>query len=269
MHNDADRKAQSVVNRSHPLGVAARQVVVHRHDVYAAPGQGVQIRWKRGDERLAFAGLHFGDFALVQNDSADQLHIEMAHAERTPARLAHQSKGGDQCGLECIRDALLVIGLGRIGIANALLHFELELLRFGGQVGVGEAFVVGGELVDRSYLRRETFDVALVLCANKPGDNPVHYLFNSHAVLVGCSSRASCCNQVSGAGADAGSGVMQEAPKQKLFFCRCRDLNISVEVYPVGAAGAKARMASRIVLFRGEKPVQFPIRLKRSNFVTR
>ena len=135
----------------------------------------------------------------------------MAHAERAPARLAHQSKGGDQRRLKRISNALLVIGLGRIGIANAVFHFKLELLRFGGQVGVGEALVVGGELIDRNYLRRETFDVAFVLGANKPGYDPVHYLFNSHAVLVGCSSRASCCNQVWCGRRTAGARQAREA----------------------------------------------------------
>ena len=61
------------------------------------PASALRYAGKRGDQRFAFAGLHFGDLALVQHDSADQLHIEMAHAERAAAGFAHQRKGRHDC----------------------------------------------------------------------------------------------------------------------------------------------------------------------------
>ena len=66
-HADAEHS----VNRSHPVGVSAGQVVVDGDDVDAVACEGVEIRWESGDERLALAGPHFGDPALVENYPAD------------------------------------------------------------------------------------------------------------------------------------------------------------------------------------------------------
>src|ERR1043165_6492053 len=78
VHDHADREPEEIVDLPHPLGVAFGEVVVHRHHVHAAPGQRVEIDRKRRDQRLAFAGLHLGDLAFVQDHAADQLHVEMA-----------------------------------------------------------------------------------------------------------------------------------------------------------------------------------------------
>ena len=61
-----------------PLGVALGEVVVDRDEVRAAPGEAVEVEREARDERLALAGLHLGDVALVQDDSAHQLHVEHA-----------------------------------------------------------------------------------------------------------------------------------------------------------------------------------------------
>ncbi len=97
----ADRQPQRAVNRAHPFRVAPRQVIVHRDDVHAAPGQRVQHSGQRGDERFAFARLHLGDFAFIQNDAADQLHVKMAHPEPSAAHFPHQSEGRNQRGFQC------------------------------------------------------------------------------------------------------------------------------------------------------------------------
>ena len=74
--------------RPHPLGVAPGQVVVDGDDVHAAAGERVQIDGQRGDERLAFAGLHLRDLSVVQDDAAHELHVEVAHVQRALRRLA-------------------------------------------------------------------------------------------------------------------------------------------------------------------------------------
>jgi hypothetical protein len=89
----AHGQPQKLVDLAHPLGVALGQVVVHRDHVHAVAGQRVQIAGQRGHQRLAFAGLHLGDLALVQHHAADQLHVEVAHLHRAPAGLAHHRKG--------------------------------------------------------------------------------------------------------------------------------------------------------------------------------
>ncbi len=109
MHDHAHRQAEHLVDRAHPLGVAAGQVIVDGDDVHAAAGQGIQVGGQRGDQRFAFAGFHFGDFAFVQDDAADQLHVEMAHAERAAAGFAHQRKGRDNGRLERIVQVLFVV----------------------------------------------------------------------------------------------------------------------------------------------------------------
>src|SRR5271154_7329456 len=59
VNDDAHGKTQHLVNRAHPFRVAASQVIVHRDDVHALAGQGVQVRGQGGDESFPFARLHF------------------------------------------------------------------------------------------------------------------------------------------------------------------------------------------------------------------
>ena len=57
------------------------------------PDQRVQIAGEGSHEGFSFAGLHFGDFALVQHHAADQLHVEVAHLHGAPTGLADDCKG--------------------------------------------------------------------------------------------------------------------------------------------------------------------------------
>ena len=89
-------QAEEAVDLAHPFGVALGEVVVDGHDVHAAAGQRVEVDGERRDQRLAFAGLHLGDLALVQDHAADELHVEVALAERALGRLAHGGEGGHE-----------------------------------------------------------------------------------------------------------------------------------------------------------------------------
>ena len=90
---DADREAQRVVDRPHPLRVALGQVVVHGDEVRAVALERIQVERERGDQRFALAGAHFRDFALVQHHSAEQLHVVVAHFDLAAGRLAHRGEG--------------------------------------------------------------------------------------------------------------------------------------------------------------------------------
>ena len=79
------RHSERGVDASHPLGVTPGQVVVDGNDVYALARQGVEVGGERGDQRLAFTGLHLGDRAAVQHNAADQLYVEVAHLQVAPA----------------------------------------------------------------------------------------------------------------------------------------------------------------------------------------
>ena len=131
----ADGQSQRAVDRAHPLRVAPRQVIVYGDDVNAAAGERVQKRGKRGDQRFAFAGFHFGDFAFVQHDAADQLHVEVAHAEFAAAHFAHQRKRRHQRGLERLLAALLEFGIVEREIAEAVLYLRRGAASFSPEAG--------------------------------------------------------------------------------------------------------------------------------------
>ncbi len=123
VHDDADGHTEELINLTHPLGVAAGKVVIHRDDVDALAGERIQINRGRGDQRLALASAHFGNRALVQHEPAHELDIEVALLERPLGGLAHGGESGRNeiverlAGLEfspqffCLR-AQLIVGQG-------------------------------------------------------------------------------------------------------------------------------------------------------------
>ena len=142
-------RPEELVDRAHPLAVARRQVIVHRDDVDAAPGQGVEIDRQRGDQRLAFAGGHFGDPARVQGIAADELHVERDHlpqqrmladddlrAAEPPAGVLDHGKGLGQDLIQPAGQLLVVLNLGKLllpgggllaqSIVGSLLQLGLE-----------------------------------------------------------------------------------------------------------------------------------------------
>ena len=91
-HHVLDRAgahAEHLEDGLRPLLVALGEVVVDRDEVRAAAGERVQVQRLRRDERLALAGLHLGDVALVEDDAAHQLHVEEADADRALEGLAN------------------------------------------------------------------------------------------------------------------------------------------------------------------------------------
>ena len=129
-HDDADREPEGVVDEAHPVGVAAGEVVVDGDDVDAAAGQRVEVDRQRRHQRLALAGLHLGDVALVQEDAADQLHVEGPQAEGAAGGLAGVGEGFGQQVVE--RLALLepLAELGGPGLEPVVVEgLELRLER--------------------------------------------------------------------------------------------------------------------------------------------
>jgi hypothetical protein len=64
--------------------------------VDAISRQRVQVHGQRGDQSLAFARFHFRNLAFVEDDAADELHIEMPHIQRAAAGFADHGKGFGQ-----------------------------------------------------------------------------------------------------------------------------------------------------------------------------
>ena len=111
----ADRQAEEVEDRRHPVGVALREVLVDRDDVRALAGQRVQVRGQRRDERLALAGAHLGDLALVQDHAADQLHVEVTQPQRAARGLADDGERLGQHVVERLARGELLAELHGLG----------------------------------------------------------------------------------------------------------------------------------------------------------
>ena len=92
MLDTANCQAQRVIDLAHPLHVALGEVVVDGDDMNTATGDCVQGDGEGGGLGFAFARSHFGDLALMQNDTAHQLNVIVALAERTAGRFAGGSK---------------------------------------------------------------------------------------------------------------------------------------------------------------------------------
>ena len=58
-----------------------------------AAGKGIEIAGQSGDQGLAFASFHLSNLTFMQHHPANQLHIEMAHAENPLACFTHHSEG--------------------------------------------------------------------------------------------------------------------------------------------------------------------------------
>jgi hypothetical protein len=179
--DDAHRQAQEVVDGAHPLGVAAGQVVVDGDDVDAAAGQPVEGGGERRDEGLALAGLHLGDLALVQDDAAHHLDVEMAHpsvrciASRVAAKTSGRALSmaswsavvlalaaflGDLAATLQLGVVALVVGrlLGLAGFADLLAN----LVDKGAYLCVGARLHLGLQLVDPLDERLDAMELAVV-----------------------------------------------------------------------------------------------------------
>src|SRR5688572_5073918 len=67
-----DFKSQETVNLTHPFRVARSQIVVDGNDMdAAAASERIKVSGERGYQGFAFAGSHFSDFALMQDNAAD------------------------------------------------------------------------------------------------------------------------------------------------------------------------------------------------------
>ena len=149
MDDGVHREPQETVDAPHPVGVPAGQVVVDGDDVHPAAGEGVEVGGHGGHQGLAFTGLHFGDFALVQHDAADDLDVEGAHPQDA-------DRGFPGCGK----------GLGQKVIQGLVrLQALLEEGGLGLELGVGQGPVFRLQSGDAVHQRRHPLQFPVVLTA--------------------------------------------------------------------------------------------------------
>src|SRR5581483_4556340 len=94
------------------------------------------------DERLALAGLHLRDVALVEDDAAHQLHVEEADVHLALECLAHRGEGLEEDLVEML----------------AVLDPLLELDRLRGELLVRELLELGLERPDVDGLVGQPLD---------------------------------------------------------------------------------------------------------------
>ena len=96
----------------------------------AFAGEGIEVNGEGGDERFAFARLHLGHAARVQHHAADELHVEVPHAQRAPRGLAAR---GERLGKD--RVERLVVGLGQLLLGAVLALIAHRLLNALAELG--------------------------------------------------------------------------------------------------------------------------------------
>ncbi len=161
----ANRHAKEPINAAHPLGVAPRQIVVHRDDVNALAFERIEIGGQGSHERLAFAGLHLGDHPLVENRAADELHVEVPHVEHAAAGLPHDGK--------CLREEVVE--------RHPLSKAFAELRGLGAELFVAQCLNRRFERVDLAHDGAQTFEFAFVLGPDDLGEKCLDHLLRRRA----------------------------------------------------------------------------------------
>ena len=104
----------------------------------------------------------------------------MPHAELPSPRFTHHRERRHQRRLQRLFAALLVLRIVEWEVAEAFLYLRPELRCFLEKLGVTQLLVFRRQGIDRIHQRLNLLDVALVLGADEPGDNPVDHGIDSH-----------------------------------------------------------------------------------------
>ena len=74
-----DGQQQKFKNRSYPLTIPARQVIVDSYHMHPLTRQAIEISRQGSHQRFTLTRSHFGNFTVVQHHTTDQLHIVVDH----------------------------------------------------------------------------------------------------------------------------------------------------------------------------------------------
>ena len=125
----AYRKSEETEDLTHPVAMVFSEIFVDGDYVHAFARESVEICGKGRDEGLAFARLHLGNSALMQDDTADHLNVEMFHSQHAPARLSY---GSERFGKQIVQlfarrvSVLVLLSAGGEFLVRHSLEFRLQ-----------------------------------------------------------------------------------------------------------------------------------------------
>ena len=151
---DTDRQTQEVVQARHGTGIAAGQVIVDGHHMHTFACQSVQIHGQRGGQRLAFAGTHFSNLAVMQRHGTQHLHVKVTHLHDALGALTHHGKRLWQQVIQ------------RFTLGDAVF----ELLRLGAQCLIAELFVLRLHRIDASDCFTVLLEQPVIAAAEQFGE---------------------------------------------------------------------------------------------------
>src|SRR5580704_5818464 len=152
--------------------------------MHAPPGQRIQKRGQSSDQRFSFAGLHFRNLALVQHDSANQLHIKMPHRKLAPPSFAHQRKRRNQHVLERFLQLHLVIGIGWLHASKPRSHLGLQRSSPLRNLNIAKRLHFRLKRADRRHDWHNALNVALMLRPNEASNYLIYDPVEFHIVSV-------------------------------------------------------------------------------------
>jgi len=114
--DDADAETEELEEPAHPIRVAPGEIVVDGDNVNALARERVQVNGKSCDDGFALTRFHLGDAAFVEHHPTDELHVEVAHLQNTPTRLAAHGKDLRQELVERLPFFVALFELGGLGM---------------------------------------------------------------------------------------------------------------------------------------------------------
>ena len=121
---EPDLEPEPTVDPAHPLGVAARQVIVDRDEVDALAAETVEVDRQGRDQRLALARLHLGDPTEVERRPTHHLHVVVALADHPVGGLTGDGKCLDQDVVERCAVVEPLAELAGLGLQLAVGHLS-------------------------------------------------------------------------------------------------------------------------------------------------
>mmetsp|Transcript_2821 Transcript_2821/g.8426 ORF Transcript_2821/g.8426 Transcript_2821/m.8426 type:complete len:301 (+) Transcript_2821:2052-2954(+) len=109
-----DIQTKEPMDLPHPLTITPGQVVVHRHHVHPLARQRVEVRWKRGHQRLPLSRAHLRNLTFVKNHTTDQLHVKRTKTQHALRRLPDDRKRLHQQLVQRLPRADPPLELGRL-----------------------------------------------------------------------------------------------------------------------------------------------------------